>query len=310
MTMTQSQTEIHARALDWVVRMRDADFDRWEEFADWLGAQPSHAEAYQRLAIEDQDLDLLLPPKVLYQPAPEFRARGWRRIGLTSGGIAAAIVAVFAAHLTFAGPHLYDVQTAPGERRQIALPNGTIIALNGGTRLRLDHDNPRFAEVRQGEALFEVAHDADHPFTVHVGDGRLVDLGTRFDIMRSNAGTEIAVAEGSVRYDVADRHVALAPGDTLRVSADGRVATKGVVPVAQIGTWREGRFVYSGEPLSRVAADLSRYTGQPVTAAPDIAGQPFRGVISVSDRHNLQPLGPLFGARIDRRGNGWLISRY
>jgi transmembrane sensor len=309
MTMTRNETEIQTSALDWVVRTRDADFDRWEELGDWLSAQPSHAEAYHRLATADQDLDLLLPPRLLYQPAPVSRTRGWRRIGFASGGIAAAIVAVFAAHLTFAGPHFYDVQTAPGERRQIALPNGTIIALNGGTHLRLDHDDPRFAEVRQGEALFEVAHDATHPFTVHVGDGRLVDLGTRFDVMRSNAGTEIAVAEGAVRYDVADRHVALAPGDTLRVSADGRVAAKGVVPVAQVGTWREGRFVYSGEPLSRIAADLSRYTGQPVIAAPDIAGQPFRGVISVSDPRNLQPLGPLFGARIDRRGNGWLISR-
>src|SRR5207247_1891264 len=155
----------------------------------------------------------------------------------------------------------------------------------------------------QGEALFEVAHDADHPFTVHLGDARLVDLGTRFDVVRSASGTEIAVAEGAVRYDVADRQVALAPGDMLRVSADGRVATKGRVPVGQVGTWREGRFVYSGAPLSRVAADLSRYTGRPVTAAPDIAAQPFRGVISISDPRDLQPLGPLFGARIDRRGN-------
>jgi transmembrane sensor len=307
--MTMKQNPIQAAALDWVVRTRDADFDQWEDLADWLGAAPGHAEAYHRLATADQDLDLLLPPRVLYQPAAEPRMRGLRRIGWASSGIAAAIVAVFAAHLTLAGPHYYDVKTAPGERRQVILPNGTNIALNGGTHLRLDHDDPRFAEVRRGEALFEVAHDADHPFTVHVGEGRLVDLGTRFDVMRGESGTVVAVSEGSVRYDIANRHVALAPGDTLKVSADGRTATKGAVPVAQIGTWREGRFVYSGEPLARIAADLARYTGRPVTAAPEIAGQPFRGVISVVDPNDLQPLGPLFGARIDRRGNGWRISR-
>ena len=306
--MKRNEHEIEASALDWVVRTRDADFDQWGELGDWLGEQPSHAEAYHRLATADQDLDLLLPPRV-YEPIAEPRARGLRRIGLASGGIAAAIVAVFTAHVMLAAPHYYDIQTAPGERRQIVLPNGTTIALNGGTHLRLDHDDPRFAEVRQGEALFEVAHDADHPFTVHVGEGRLVDLGTRFDVVRSASGTEVAVAEGSVRYDAGDRHVALASGDTLRVAGDGR-AMIGTVPVAQVGTWREGRFVYSGEPLSRIAADLSRYTGRPVTAAPDIAGQPFRGVISVSDPRNLQPLGPLFGARIDRSGNGWRISRH
>jgi transmembrane sensor len=306
MSMTPNQTEIEAGALDWVVRTRDADFDQWEELADWLGGGPAHAEAYHRLATADQDMDRLLPPTA-YRPAPEPRARGWRRIGLTSGGIAAAIVATFGLHLALATSHYYDVRTGPGERREVVLRNGTSIALNGGTHLRLDHDDPRFAEVRQGEALFEVAHDADHPFTVHVGDGRLVDLGTRFDVIRTNAGTEVAVAEGSVRYDAGDRHVALVPGDRLRVS--GAMAEKGTVPVGQVGTWRDGRFVYSGEHLSRIADDLARYTGTPVTVAPDIADRPFRGVISLSDPRDLQPLGPLFGVRIDRRGDGWLISK-
>jgi transmembrane sensor len=110
-----------------------------------------------------------------------------------------------------------------------------------------------------------------------------------------------------VIYDPDGQKLALGQGDMLRVSQN--VALHSKVAADQVGGWRDGRFVYAGEPLSRVAEDLSRYSGARVEVSPDLADQPFRGVIAIADPSRLEELGPLFRARVQRTPGGWLISR-
>lgn len=307
MAMNGQQHEIEDQAIAWVVRVRDQEFADWEAFETWLAAAPAHAEAYHRLAIEDRGLDDLLPA----QPAPALvpvrhtsRKWAWPAVGV---GVAALLVGVISVHTPVAGPQLYEVATRAGERRALVLEGGTSILLNGGSTLLLDRRNTRFAELKRGEALFTVRHDAARPFAVQVGKDRLVDVGTRFDVVHTQSEMRVAVAEGAVVYDPDGQKLTLAPGDMLRVSAT--VALRSKVAPDQVGGWRDGRFVYAGEPLSRVAEDLSRYAGARVEVSPDLAGQPFRGVISVADPSKLEQLGPLFRARIQRTRDGWLISR-
>jgi transmembrane sensor len=307
MAMNGQQHEIEDQAIAWVVRVRDQDFADWEKFEMWLAAAPAHADAYHRLAIEDRGLDDLLPAQPAPAPMPvrhTSRKWAWPAAGAT---VAALLVGVISVHTPMAGPQLYEVATRAGERRALVLDGGTSILLNGGSAILLDRRNARFAELKRGEALFTVRHDAARPFAVQVGKDRLVDVGTRFDVVRTQDEMRVAVAEGAVVYDPDGEKLALNPGDMLRVSAN--VALRSKVAPDQVGGWRDGRFVYAGEPLSRVAEDLSRYAGARVEVSPDLAGQPFRGVISVADPSKLEQLGPLFRAHIQRTRDGWLISR-
>ena len=310
MVIKQDQHEIEDQALAWVVNLRDADFADWEAFEAWLGASPAHAEVYHRLALKDQDLDEVLPALV---PAPALQAerRANHRWKWPAIGAAAAIllVGVVSVRLSVAAPEHYQIATRAGERRALTLAGGTNILLNGGSTVTLDRKNPRFAELKQGEALFTVTHDAKNPFAVQVGRDQLLDVGTRFDVVRTKSEMRVAVAEGAVIYNPASQKLMLGQGDLLRVAAGGTVAIRSRVAPDQIGAWREGRFVYSGETLARVAEDLSRYAGARVDVSPDLAGQPFRGVISIADPSRLEDLGPLFRARVQRRGDGWLILR-
>jgi transmembrane sensor len=308
--MTQDQHGIEEQALAWVVRVRDRDFEDWDTFETWLATSPAHAEAYQRLAVADQDLEDILPVAPSSAPlfVPEHRVT--RRWVWPAGGaaLAAMLVGLVVVRMPVDKPDLYQVATRAGERRVVALDGGTAILLNGGSTLVLDRKNPRFAELKRGEALFTVTHDAAHPFAVTVGQDRLVDVGTRFDVVRTDGAMQVAVAEGAVVYNPEREKLALNQGDMLRVSQN--VAVRSKVAPEQVGAWREGRFVYAGEPLARVAEDLSRYAGAKVAVSPDLAAQPFRGVISVADPAKLEDLGPLFRARVERRGDGWLISRH
>ena len=307
MAMNGHQQEIEDEALAWVVRVRDRTFDEWDAFETWLAAAPAHAEAYHRLANEDRDLDEILAPPAPPAMAPVHRSH--RKWAWPAAGTAAAalLVGTIAMRLPVLGPQLYEVATQAGERRALTLKGGTSIHLNGASTLLLDHRNPRFAELKRGEALFTVRHDAARPFAVKVGNDRLVDVGTQFDVVRTANEMRVAVAEGAIVFDPDGQKLALNQGDMLRVSAN--VALRSKVAPDQVGAWRDGRFVYAGEPLSRVAEDLSRYAGARVEVSPDLAAQPFRGVISIADPSKLDELGPLFRARVQRTRGGWLISR-
>ncbi|WP_204309887.1 FecR family protein, partial [Klebsiella michiganensis] len=71
-------------------------------------------------------------------------------------------------------------RTAAGERREVALTDGSKMILNGDTRVAMI--DARHAELIEGEALFEVRHDAAHPFIVKTGDVTLEDAGTVFNV--------------------------------------------------------------------------------------------------------------------------------
>jgi len=199
-----------------VVRVRDRDFDDWGSFEAWLMAAPAHADAYHRLATEDRDLDDILPAVPTPMPVRHaHRKWAWPAVG---GALAALLVGVVAVRAPVAGPQLYEVATGAGERRAIMIEGGTSILLNGGSTLILDRKDKRFAELKRGEALFTVTHDAARPFSVRVGTDRLVDVGTRFDVVRTQSEMRVAVGKHGIRF-VAPGHVPHQAGEEGRAAA-------------------------------------------------------------------------------------------
>jgi len=307
--MTNEHNTAEEAALGWVVRQREPEFDAWESFETWLLADPANAIAYHRLADAERRLDPLFSPAPaapLSTPVPRARNRRWLFASGTAA--AAAVAALVASSMMWTTPNFYEVRTRPGEQRELRLASGTSIQLNGATLIRLDRANPRFATLERGEALFTVRHDAAHPFTVKLGDDRLVDLGTRFDVVRTPDRTKILVAEGAVLYNPDGARVHLQAGDALEIANGRAVAVRGRATPDQVGAWRSGRFVYDGELLSRVTADLARYTGMRIDLDPALRNQTFRGVISLPASRDLAELGPLLDTRIHRTADGWLIS--
>src|SRR5690606_17855872 len=65
-----------------------------------------------------------------------------------------------------------ELATGIGEQRTVALADGSIITLNTGSRIRLQYkNNRRDIELKQGEAFFKVAADAQRPFRVNTSAG-------------------------------------------------------------------------------------------------------------------------------------------
>lgn len=301
-----------AAAIDWVIRQRDPDFADWDGFSDWLAQAPGHADAYDRIASLDLDLDAMaIEPAAAPIAAPAPRRWPTRRAWF-GGAMAAALVGA----ISLSGLDLFRdgqrIETAAGEHRTVKLADGSTITINGASVIELDKDRSRFARLESGEAMFQIIHRDDDPFVVETGGAQIVDLGTAFNIVRRAHQTSVAVSEGVVVFNPSRDNVRINAGQGIEASDGDRQPPKvqNVDPTS-VGAWRTGLLVYNGAPLETVAQDLGRTAGIAISVAPDVAQLPFRGALIVAEDRGrtMADLAALSGTRAVRQGDGWILTR-
>ena len=317
---------IRMQAVDWFVKLETADEDQWLAFAAWLGEDPRHNEAYEAVA----DLDMQLAehaddlrydrtsPRHEYEvsSAPDgdhgdVAGSGGRlsvyKWPALAASIAAAGLVAFASLYGNSDP--YQVATAYGETKVVTLGDGSRIALNGGTQITLDRDDARYASLDRGEAQFDVVHSPSDPFTLHVSNAKIVDVGTRFNVDRDGRAFSVEVKEGAVRYSSGALDIPLSRGETLHIAPDGK-ATKGLRDAAAMGGWMQGALQYETADYAAIATDLHRSTGIAVSVDPSLSDRSFTGVIQVGG-----PAGDvrrrvelLLGVTVRDAPGGWVIE--
>ncbi|MET3826727.1 transmembrane sensor [Sphingomonas sp. PvP055] len=305
------------QAIDWHLRQNDMDDAAWRRFVDWLDADPANAAAYDAVAL---DLGLIADHPELFPvdaaesvpPAERRRARSWLRWGV--GGVTLALAAslslVVLPSLPNTGAEPYVVATKPGEKRAIALADGTRIDLNGATRIELDRSNPRIATLAAGEATFHVRHDEDTPFLLRSGRLSVQDVGTVFNAEREGYRLDVQVAEGAVMFQPRKDKVLLQAGAAVTARDDtGHVAVSRVDP-SRVGGWRTGDVVFTGEPLSRVVSVLRRLDGVEVAIEPVLSQRPFTGMVHLTGvaAQDVPHIAALIEADSNHDGKRWVIS--
>ncbi len=303
-------------AIAWHLGLEQAGACEWHDFVRWLEADPAHSEAYDRVIMESAALSsarlgTVLPARVEPGRAGPS-ARVWLKRGGYGGGLLAAAAAGWLALMpaTVAHSDAYSIETGPGMRHSVTLPDGTRVDMNGGTRLLLDHDRPRLATLERGEAVFHVVHHADRPFEVRTGGVTLRDVGTVFNVARSGAALRVAVAEGSVLFQPGREAVPLTKGMALAMRDGEDRVTLSHVDAAGVGGWSDGHLDFRDAALTVVAQDVSRSTGAAVTVAPAIADRLFTGTLRL-DRPSadvVRSLAALADGEARRDGPGWVIA--
>lgn len=310
--MSQISNRIEEEAIAWVIRLRDASAAEWESFTLWLEADPAHGAAYEEAALADQELEGLAGLGTAARPepslAPPRRPATFPRRAMLGWAVAAALVGVIGT-IGFVGEdNSYPIVTAPGEHRALALADGSRIDLNGGTRLILDHDEPRWARLVEGEALFTVVHDDSDPFRVEAGGASLIDMGTVFNVKDDEGRLSVAVAEGAVRYETGSEVADLEAGMALVRSAGGEAIVTRRDP-GTIGSWRDGRLSYAAASYAEVAADLARHLGIAVETSDAVALRQFSGTIMLDGEPGelRRRVSALLEVEIDASQSGWVL---
>lgn len=149
-----------------------------------------------------------------------------------------------------------------GSRISFDLPDGTQGWLNSGSSLeyQLPFSNNRQVAIK-GEAWFDVALDASHPFEISAGKSKVKVLGTRFNLNAypEENYVEVVLEEGKVEFAL--------PGSTSTVeiqSGERLVYRRDSVHISttdpsKYAAWVEGKLMFRGDPMPEVARRIARW---------------------------------------------------
>ncbi|MCW3467620.1 FecR family protein [Chitinophaga nivalis] len=161
-----------------------------------------------------------------------------------------------------------QIETGRGQIKKILLPDSSIVWLNAHTQLFYHPDFTRHREIRlSGEALFEVAADEKHPFTVWTADSlKTTVLGTQFNIRSYNRLQETRITVISGRIQVTPPHMSGAVGILTRNQAFHfdrvsqsyiQVAVNGVAAAG----WSRGEWALKDQGIAALALLLYNQYG-------------------------------------------------
>ena len=210
------------------------------------------------------------------QPKARQARLGWLRYA----AVVVALVAV--GYFSFKGgqSHVESalgdivVEAPQGSRTQMALPDGTKVWLNAGSKISYSQG---FSIVNRlvmlvGEGYFEVARNEQLPFRVVSEDLQVSVLGTKFNFRDYPTDTEATVAllEGKVQLANMKQ-----PGEPVVLDPNQRAVLdkqSGSISVADYETdnarqWTKGNLLYEGETLAEIVKDLSRSYNVEITVA-------------------------------------------
>ena len=205
-----------------------------------------------------------------------------------------------------------EFHTETGEQRALQLEDGSVVHLNAHSRIALNFSaTGRDVKLIEGEALFEVHHDAQRPFRVLTRDAVIRDIGTRFNVYSRSDGVKVAVIEGSVELTAVPT-TAIAKTSKPSAQAQAAVASQasakhiinaaqqaqvdraGVVTVAMVPdiadatAWWQRRLVYRNETLAHIVEDFNRYNRRRIRLEGDAVMQrSYTGVFDADDPESL-----------------------
>jgi transmembrane sensor len=297
-----SALAVQEQADRWFARLLapDCSARERERFTQWKRV-PEHAAAYaqrerlwERFAAPQLASDprlLALRKRVLERTAEETTAEemnagnsGWeqalstlpprakllatsrkRRVWPLAIAACACLLAVLLGLRFMHSTPMETVYASTSALREIVLEDGTRVQLDLDTRLAARFDEgSRSVVLDHGRAVFDVAHDAQRPFTVELGESRVTVLGTRFQVLRSIEDVSVTLERGSLRLDgrneAVPRSERLAPGEQIAYSpnAPSMWRKRSVDSTAAIA-WSRGRLVFRATPLAEAVREVNRY---------------------------------------------------
>jgi transmembrane sensor len=298
------------QATEWLIRFCDDDVHGadLEEFEAWLRAAPQHVHAYLQIsalweaaegmrrpreaelaAIVDRAAQrALLEGNVVslgskQGPTPPHAGRRLTRAPRRVLLVASLVLICLAGSTVLWQASRYPTYaTQIGEQRTLTLPDGSTVALNSRSRIkvRFGHEQ-RSVDLLEGQALFHVAKDPARPFIVMSAGTSIRALGTQFDVYLKPEGTVVTVLEGRVAVsdprsgpalesDMAGTPnapppaaVLLVSGEQVTVSPHAAMAAKRANPTVATA-WTSGKLVFDETPLEEVVREFNRYNPRPL----------------------------------------------
>ena len=157
------------------------------------------------------------------------------------------------------------IVAAPGQIREITLPDGTEVTLNVASSLKY---NARYGkESREvwldGEAFFDVESNEECPFSIHSGMLDVNVTGTSFNVCayNDNPMTTVTVKSGKVGvvYGDDDIRMNLRADEEMVINTDDSSVSRNAVNAMDALKWMRGSLIFRQNTLPEVIRILRRH---------------------------------------------------
>lgn len=234
------------------------------------------------------------------------------------GQVAAAVLLLVAASWWFLqneSPIEIVVQTDASERKEIVLPDGSQVLLNGNSTIQYA-PNWTAGETRvvalKGEAYFEVAKKETRQtkFQVLTKDLTVEVLGTVFNVNTRQEATKVFLKEGKVQLNLEDEQATqllLHPGEVVSYS----VAKKALVNPRKIaGALEIGILTFRATPLKDILETLAATSNFEFELKTDkFNQQAWTLALPIDNLENaIDMLSTTTGATITKNGTKYVIN--
>ena len=152
-----------------------------------------------------------------------------------------------------------------GGEYNLVLADGTSVMINSDSKLSVpDRFEGKERRVRlEGEALFHVAQDVEHPFIVETDGGDVTVLGTVFNVNAYSGEdyVQTTLVEGRVAFQgkgMTDART-IAPGEQITYDVQTNSVNVEKVDTRVYTAWTEGKWIIEGECLEEIMKQLARW---------------------------------------------------
>ncbi len=216
----------------------------------------------------------------------------------------------------------YNMIVVPyGRRSRVLLPDSSVVWLNSGSKLTYPghFEKNKREVVLEGEAMFEISHDAARPFTVLTKNLDVRVLGTVFCVT-AYADEDVSstvLVKGSVElsYESAipgfKRKQKMVPGMKADLQAEDHQLKQYEVDPKDYTSWKDGYLSLKNATLESIAKRLSRYYNVPVKFEnEDLKSERFSGYLDLkgSAREVIEIITEITGKEVVD-DNGALLIR-
>jgi transmembrane sensor len=309
---------LRREAAGWLARLqsgRDPDIER--KFERWRGADPRHAEAFERVRRSYEQAGLLRqsPAAAAGLRPHAIRRPEWRpRPALAAAAALAVLLPVGVILLRdvsspFHATEAVMLMTRVGEIRQVDLADGSRVTLDTATRLDVDiGQSRRSARLRYGRARLQVAPSKE-PFLVETVTAAIMTRQGVIDVEQVGEEGRVEVLSGAADVHRPDRDggapLALGAGESAMVKPGGAVQKNAVTRGAD---WTAGMLQFDGTPLADAAALANRYSQRQIVLRGDVNALRVTGAFRAGDTEGLaKALAAAFHLSLRPAADGSLV---
>lgn len=256
-----------------------------QEIDTWIAANNANAKKFEQVKI------ILETSKRLAQVSPLGETEAWekfkekratrsepakvRSINANTGWLRIAAAVVFLIGGGWIAYYLYDQRggnptelvsiKATNTVRVDTLPDGSIVHINKNSSITYAGDFESRREIKlTGEAFFEVKHNERVPFTVHVNDINIRDVGTAFNVKSKQQNTEVIVESGIVQVSRSANSIRLTLNEMVRIKPGDKQFKIEKSTDQLYNYYRSNTFIANGTPLWRLVDILNEAYGSDI----------------------------------------------